>query len=640
LYKNFQFGYKVLILLSQFNRELRMMDRNFNYCKTLTEYHREETLEVNIGGVPLGGMNPIRLQSMVDTDTMDTDATIDQFIRIVKAGADYVRIAVKSTKDAENLREIKAKIRAMGLQTPIVADVHFNPKIAEIAARYVSKVRINPGNFYDKRAQFEQLIYTDEEYRQELVKLEETLTPFINVCKEHDTAIRIGANQGSLSDRIMSRYGDTPAGIVESVMEFLRICKKLDYHKIVISIKSWNTRILVYTVRLMNYKMRLEDMNYPFHIGVTEAGEGEDGRIRSAVGISTLLIDGIGDTIRVSLTEKPENEIPFAKKLVDTVTRRRGHEKIDAPVFAQTNPFEFERRYGRPVRKIGNRRPPVVIAALNGNEIIEVSNLNGKLEPDYYYDGRHIVNRLNKKFPILSLEDYLYNDIYQSTHRFIRTTRKEFVNFRRENPEIVQKLKAERKAVIMLESDNTNRYADMRAFFMIMESIVCRLSVILCGDYKERNLLDLQLKAATDFGGLFIDGYGDGILLSNDNHDIFYSDLKNTSFAILQATRMRITKSEFISCPGCGRTQFDLHKTTLEIKTHFSHLKHLKIGIMGCVVNGPGEMGDADYGFVGSGNGKVNLYKGQKVVKRHIPYEEAVIELERIIRENNDWSED
>jgi (E)-4-hydroxy-3-methylbut-2-enyl-diphosphate synthase len=640
LYKNFQFGYKVLILLSQFNRELRMMDRNFNYCKTLTEYHREETLEVNIGGVPLGGMNPIRLQSMVDTDTMDTEATIDQFIRIVKAGADYVRIAVKSTKDAENLREIKAKIRAMGLQTPIVADVHFNPKIAEIAARYVSKVRINPGNFYDKRAQFEQLIYTDEEYRQELVKLEETLTPFINVCKEHDTAIRIGANQGSLSDRIMSRYGDTPAGIVESVMEFLRICKKLDYHKIVISIKSWNTRILVYTVRLMNYKMRLEDMNYPFHIGVTEAGEGEDGRIRSAVGISTLLIDGIGDTIRVSLTEKPENEIPFAKKLVDTVTRRRGHEKIDAPVFAQTNPFEFERRYGRPVRKIGNRRPPVVIAALNGNEIIEVSNLNGKLEPDYYYDGRHIVNRLNKKFPILSLEDYLYNDIYQSTHRFIRTTRKEFVNFRRENPEIVQKLKAERKAVIMLESDNTNRYADMRAFFMIMESIVCRLSVILCGDYKERNLLDLQLKAATDFGGLFIDGYGDGILLSNDNHDIFYSDLKNTSFAILQATRMRITKSEFISCPGCGRTQFDLHKTTLEIKTHFSHLKHLKIGIMGCVVNGPGEMGDADYGFVGSGNGKVNLYKGQKVVKRHIPYEEAVIELERIIRENNDWSED
>jgi (E)-4-hydroxy-3-methylbut-2-enyl-diphosphate synthase len=597
-------------------------------------------MEVNIGGVPLGGFNPIRLQSMTDTDTMDSDATVDQFIRIVKAGADYVRIAVKTTKDAENLKEIKAKIRALGFQTPIIADVHFNPKIAEIAARYVSKVRINPGNFYDKRAQFEKLIYTDEEYRQELIKLEETLTPFINICKENDTAIRVGANQGSLSDRIMSRYGDTPAGIVESVMEFLRICKKNDFHKIVISIKSWNTRTLVYTVRLMNYKMRLEDMNYPFHIGVTEAGEGEDGRIRSAVGIGTLLIDGIGDTIRVSLTEKPENEIPFAKKLVDVITSRRGHQKIGAPGFAQTNPFEFERRYGRPVRKIGNRRAPVVVADLNGNEILEVSNLNGKLEPDYYYDGRHIINRLNKRFPILSLEDYLYNDIYQSSHRFIRMSRKEFVEFRNENPEIVQKLKAERKAVILLESENSNRYADMRAFFMIMESIVCRLSVILCGQYREKNLLDLQLKAATDFGGLFIDGYGDGILLENEGHDIFYSDLKNTSFAILQATRMRITKSEFISCPGCGRTQFDLHTTTLEIKSHFSHLKHLKIGIMGCVVNGPGEMGDADYGFVGAGNGKINLYKGQKVVKRHIPHEEAVAELEKIIRENNDWVED
>ncbi len=617
-----------------------MKDHNFNYCKTLTEYRREATLEVNIGGVPLGGANPIRIQSMTDTDTMDTDATVDQFIRIVKAGADYVRIAVKTSKDAENLKNIKAKIRELGYQTPIIADVHFSPKVAEIAAQYVSKVRINPGNFYDKRAQFEHIFYNDEEYRQELVKLEEALVPFIETCKENNTTIRIGANQGSLSDRIMSRYGDTPAGIVESVMEFLRICNKCDFHKIVISIKSWNTRMLVYTVRLMNYKMRLEDMNYPFHIGVTEAGEGEDGRIRSAVGIGTLLIDGIGDTIRVSLTEKPENEIPFAKKLVDVITSRKGHEKIDAPSFAQINPFEFERRYGRPVRKIGNRRPPVVIASLNGNEILEVSNLNGKLEPDYYTNGRYIINRLNKRFPILTLEDYLYNDIYQSSHRFIRTSRKEFVEFRENNPEIVQKLKSERKAVILLESDNANRYADMRAFFMIMDSIVCRLSVVLCGQYNEKRLQDLQLKAATDFGGLFIDGYGDGILLENEGNDLFYSDLKNTSFAILQATRMRITKSEFISCPGCGRTQFDLHKTTLEIKNHFSHLRHLKIGIMGCVVNGPGEMGDADYGFVGAGNGKINLYKGQKVVKRHIPFEEAVDELEKIIKENNDWKED
>lgn len=616
-----------------------MKDQNFNYCESLTTYHREETCEVKIGEVPCGGKNPIRIQSMVDTDTLDTEATVEQFIRIVKAGADYVRIAVKSTKDAENLKNIKEAIRARGYKTPIIADVHFNPKVAELSAKYVSKVRINPGNFYDKRAQFEQFNYTDTQYREELAKLEEVLIPFLEICKKHNTAIRIGANQGSLSDRIMSRYGDTPAGIVESVMEFLRICKKVDFSNVVISIKSWNTLMLVYTVRLMNYKMRLEDMNFPFHVGVTEAGEGEDGRIRSAVGIGTLLIDGIGDTIRVSLTENPENEIPFAKRLVEVIESRRGHEKIEAPFFSQPNPFEYERRYGRPVRKIGSRRPPVVIASLNGNSILEVSNLNGKLAPDYYYDGKYIINSKQKKFPILSLEDYLYNDIYQSSQRFIRMTRKEFVEFRKNNPEVVSKLKAERKAVILLESDNKNRYADMRAFFMMLESIVCRLSVILCGHYDESRLSEIQLKAATDFGGLFIDGYGDGILITNESRNIFYSDLKNTSFAILQATRMRITKSEFISCPGCGRTQFDLIKTTKEIKEHFSHLKHLKIGIMGCVVNGPGEMGDADYGFVGSGNGKVNLYKGTKVLKRHIPYADAVEELEKIIRDNGDWVE-
>ncbi|HPR60241.1 MAG TPA: (E)-4-hydroxy-3-methylbut-2-enyl-diphosphate synthase, partial [Prolixibacteraceae bacterium] len=308
-----------------------MKDKNFNYCKTLTEYRREKTNPVDIGGVPLGGLNPIRVQSMTDTDTMDTDATVEQFLRIVKAGADYVRIAVKSTKDAHNLKEIKQRIRSMGIMTPIVADVHFNPKIAEIAARYVSKVRINPGNFYDKRAQFHKYVYSDADYRKELESIEEAIVPFITICKEHGTTVRIGANQGSLSDRIMSRYGDTPAGIVESVMEYLRICHKHDFDKIVISIKSWNTRILVYTVRLMNYKMRLEGMKYPFHIGVTEAGEGQDGRIRSAVGIGTLLIDGIGDTIRVSLTEKPENEIPYAKKLIKVVEDRRDHEHIEAP---------------------------------------------------------------------------------------------------------------------------------------------------------------------------------------------------------------------------------------------------------------------------------------------------------------------
>ncbi len=614
-----------------------MKDRNFNYCPTLTEYRREETLEVNIGGIPLGGNNPIRVQTMTDTETIDTRKTVEQILKFKKAGADYVRVAVETTKEAENLKVIKEQTIAAGCKIPLIADVHFNPKIAKISAKYVSKVRINPGNFYDKRAQFNKIIYSDATYRNELQKLEESFVPFLKVCQKHDTAIRIGANQGSLSDRIMSRYGDTPAGIVESVMEFLRICKKHDFQQVVVSIKSWNTRILVYTVRLMNYKMRLEDMKYPFHIGVTESGEGEDGRIRSAVGISALLIDGLGDTIRVSLTENPEREIPFARKLVAVIDALKGHQPIEVPVFAQTNPFEFERRYGRPVGKIGARKLPVVIASLNGNNIFEVSNLNGRLEPDYYYNGKSILNKKNKRYPVISLKDYLYNDIYQSRSRFIRTNRAEFVEFRRQNPEIVLKLKAERKAVILLESDNANRYADMRGFFMIMESIVCRLAVILVGTYNETRLADFKLKASTDFGGLFIDGYGDGILLENHGNDIFYADQKDTSFAILQATRMRIYKSEFISCPGCGRAQFELQKTTKEVKAHF---EHLKIAVMGCVVNGPGEMCDADYGYVGAGKGNVNLYKGQKVIKRHIPSENAVEELEKIIRENGDWMEE
>lgn len=611
---------------------------NFNYCESLTQYRREITKEVQIGDVPVGGNNPIRIQTMTDTDTGDVDATVKQIISVANRGSDYVRIAVKSEIDAETLKEIKQRVRDEGCPIPIVADVHFNPKIALTAAKYVSKVRINPGNFYDKQKKYNDYNVSDEEYRDELIKIEEAFVPFLKQCKKYGTAIRIGANQGSLSGRIMSRYGDTPLGIVESVMEYIRICEKEDFHDVVISIKSWNVRTLVYTVRLMNYKMRLENLSYPFHIGVTEAGEGEDGRIRSAIGIGTLLIDGIGDTLRVSLTESPENELPFARKLVRLIEARKGHKPFDAPKFAQTNPFEYERRYGRPVRKIGEKRVPVVIASLNGNELIEAQSLNGKRNPDYYSDGTLIMNKKGKKYPILTLEDYLYNDLYRGKIRFLKTNLPEFNRFRKHNPEIVQKLKQERDVVILLESKNDNVYAEMRAFFMTLESIVCRLSVVLCGNYRENNLENLQIKAATDFGGLFIDGYGDGIMIKNKG-DIFYADLKNTSFQILQATRMRLTKTDFISCPGCGRTQFDLQSTTREVKEHFSHLKHLKIGIMGCIVNGPGEMGDADYGFVGSSTGKVTLYKGQKVVKRNIPHSEAVVELENIIKENNDWHE-
>jgi (E)-4-hydroxy-3-methylbut-2-enyl-diphosphate synthase len=516
--------------------------------------------------------------------------------------------------------------------------VQFNPVAAEIAIKYVKKVRINPGNFYDKRAKFEKLTYTDEEYRDELKKIEDRFIPFIRECKARGTALRIGANQGSLSDRIMSRYGDTPAGIVESVMEFLRICKKEDYNNIVISIKSSNTRIMVYTVRLMNYRMRLEDMNYPFHIGVTEAGEGEDGRIKSAVGSGVLLSDGIGDTIRISLTEDPAAEIPFARKLVDHFKGMENHAPITAPLIARTNPFEYERRSNRNVNDIGGKKSAVVIASLNNYTREEVRVLNTGPEPEYYYDGKRILDRQGKKYPILSLEDYLFNDLYSSQMRFVRVDKKEYDLFKTENPEIIEKLKRERKVILIMETDNTNCFAEMRAFFMELDAHICKNPVILHRSYKEDSYERLLIKASIDLGGLLIDGYGDGILISNEGQ-IGYNDLKNLSFGILQASRMRVTKTEFVSCPGCGRTLFDLHETVYEIKKNFSHLKNLKIGVMGCVVNGPGEMGDVDYGFVGAGKDKINLYKGQKLIKRQVDTSKAVEELKKLILEFGEWKD-
>lgn len=615
-----------------------MKDQNFNYVNDLMKYQRQTTQEVRIGNAPVGGDNPIRIQSMTDTDTKDTEKTVEQIIRIIKAGADYVRVAVQGIREAENLKNIRAELDKRGYLTPLIADVHFKPKAAEIAVKYVRKVRINPGNFYDRRAKFEKLNYTDEEYRDELNKIEERFVPFLRLCKEHGTALRIGANQGSLSDRIMSRFGDTPAGIVESVMEFLRICKKENFNDVVISIKSSNTRLMVYTVRQMNYRMRLEQMHFPFHIGVTEAGEGEDGRIKSAVGSGALLADGIGDTIRVSLTEDPAAEIPFAKKLVDQFKGRERHEAITAPYISQTNPFEYERRSNRPVNDIGGKKPVVVVASLNDYTLEEVRSLNSGVEPDYYYDGVNIMDRSGKRFPILSLEDYLYNDLYTSQVRFIRTSKPEYDSMKEDNPEMLEKLKHERTAVIIMETDNLNALAELRAFFMELDAHICKNPVILHCSYNENNYETLLLKASTDLGGLFIDGYGDGILLTNKGNT-GYIELKDLAFGILQASRMRVTKTEFISCPGCGRTLFNLHDTVAEVKHYFRHLSHLKIGVMGCVVNGPGEMGDVDYGYVGSGIAHVNLYKGQKLLKRHVRTEDAVEELKNMMIEYGDWRE-
>jgi len=613
-----------------------MKDQNFNYIESLLEFKRQDTALVKIGKVLLGGGNPIRIQSMTDTDTKDTEATVNQIIRIIDAGADFVRVSVQGIREAENLKYIRAELDLRGYLNPLCADVQFNPVAAEIAIKYVRKVRINPGNFYDKRAKFEKFTYTDEEYREELMKIEDRFIPFVRQCKERGTALRIGANQGSLSDRIMSRYGDTPAGIVESVMEFLRICKKEEYQNIVISIKSSNTRMMVYTVRLMNYRMRLEDMNFPFHIGVTEAGEGEDGRIKSAVGSGALLADGIGDTIRISLTEDPAAEIPFARKLVDVFQGRENHAEIKAPLISRTNPFEYERRSSRPVSDIGGKKPAVVIGSLNHYTRAEIRSLNSGPVPDYFYDGKRIIDHAGKSYPILSLEDYLFNDQYVSQMRFVKINKKYYDVFKVDNPEVIEKLKRERKVILIMETENINCLADMRAFFMELDAHICKNPVILHRSYREDDYENLLIKASTDLGGLFIDGYGDGILLTNEGR-IGYNDLKNLAFGILQASRMRVTKTEFISCPGCGRTLFDLRETVTEIKKNFNHLKNLKIGVMGCVVNGPGEMGDVDYGFVGSGKDKINLYKGQKLIKRHVATENAVEEMKKLMMEYGEW---
>jgi len=614
-----------------------MKDRHFNYVQDLTKYERQETWEVNIGGVGVGGANPIRIQTMTDTSSKDTEATLDQMKRMILAGAEFIRVTVKGMSDAENLKNIAKGMEERGFTTPLIADIHFNPKLAEVAAKYVAKVRINPGNFYDKRAQFSHKIYSDEEYKIELQKIEEKFIPFLNHLKKTNTALRVGANHGSLSDRVMSRYGDTPSGMAESVLEYLRICRKANFNDVVVSIKSSNTRMMVYTVRLLNYKMRLEDMKYPVHLGVTEAGEGEDGRIKSAVGIGALLADGIGDTIRVSLTEDPVKEIPVAQKLVDHFKSFRDHEPITATLFAQTNPFEYERRSTRPVLNMGGEELPVVVADLGERNLNEMIPVRGKLVPDYFLSGNKILDIKGESYPIISLEEYLFESTRWGRMKFIRTNKMEFDRFMERNPEIMMKLKQTRKTVLILESFNKNPMAELRAFFMCLETHIWKVPVILYRRYNEGNLEDLRIKASCDLGGLLIDGYGDGICISNDK--ITFTELKDLSFGLLQASRMRTTKTEFISCPGCGRTLFDLHATTLKVKEHFKHLNHLKIGIMGCVVNGPGEMGDVDYGFVGAGVNKVTLYKGLQPVKRHIPYEEAVEELEQLIRENDDWTD-
>lgn len=556
-------------------------------------YRRRHSSTVQIGNVPLGGDNPIRIQSMTSTSTLDTDASVVQCRRIFDAGADYVRLTAQGVREAHNIGEIRAALHAAGYTKPLVADIHFNPKAAFEAAATTDKVRINPGNFVDAARTFKKLEYTDEEYAAELEKIRRAVVPFLAICREHHTAVRLGVNHGSLSDRIMSRYGDTPAGMVESAMEYLRIFREENFNDVAISIKASNTVIMVETVRRLVAEMDRENMHYPLHLGVTEAGDGEDGRIKSAVGIGTLLAEGIGDTVRVSLSEEPELEIPVARKLVDYITAREGHAPISGCFAKAYNRIAPERRPTNAVGSIGGQNVPVVATALSPADVAAITT-----KPDFF------------------LSDVNWKAVDASDKS------KGFSN----------------DDVLLLTSHHANPVGEIEAFIHRLWDNGCKAPVVVRMSYDDANEEDVQVKAGADFGALLLNGLIDGIVLDAPNLPN-NADAVAYSFGILQAARRRTTKTEYISCPSCGRTLYDLQHAVKEIKAATSHLKGLKIGIMGCIVNGPGEMADADYGYVGAAVGKVSLYKGKECVERNVPQDVALTHLIDLIKANGDWTE-
>ncbi|MES2704509.1 MAG: (E)-4-hydroxy-3-methylbut-2-enyl-diphosphate synthase [Bacteroidota bacterium] len=693
------------------------------YCVSLTEYKRLPTREVKIGDLLLGNGNPIRIQTMTTTDTMDTAATVGQTIRCIEAGAELVRITAPSKKEAENLLNIKNELHARGYHTPLVADIHFTPNAAEIAARIVEKVRVNPGNYVDKK-KFDLIDYTDAEYAAEVARIRDRFTPLVRICKEYGTAMRIGTNHGSLSDRIMSRYGDTPIGMVESAMEFLRIARDESYHQVILSMKSSNPLVMAQAYRLLVQNMQGEFGEcYPLHLGVTEAGDGEDGRIKSAIGIGTLLDDGIGDTIRVSLTEDPEFEIPVCKDIVRRYTVDRANTKFQIPNFdpnskfqipnsnqeipnsSGTNPdpnskfqipnsnqeipnsslpyspFAYQRRNTQNVLNIGSAHVPVVIADYSRSTGLTAHSL----EPvgysydaasdkwhitdsaaDYIYTGSSILSfdlpgtlqvitdypawqaqaYQTRCYPLLQTGDYLLQWEGDTMH---------FVAVQlggNSHDELFAKLKQDPNAVLVVSAGGSNAMVPIRTFIAELMRQQVTTPVIIRVETHERTVDSQLIDLATDAGGLLLDGMGDGVWLVNDVAQMdntrvtgrTYMEVKsneqflnNTAFTILQAARTRISKTEYISCPSCGRTLFDLQETTAKIRAATSHLKGVKIAIMGCIVNGPGEMADADFGYVGSGPGKITLYKGKEVVKRNVPSDIAVGELIQLLRENEAW---
>ena len=611
----------------------------------LFNYRRRSSSPVQVGDLQIGGDAPIRIQSMTTTNTNDTEACVEQAEKIIKAGGELVRLTTQGRREAENLKNINAQLRADGFNTPLVADVHFNANVADVAALYAEKVRVNPGNYVDPARVFKKIEYTDAEYADELKKLEDRFVPFLNICKEHHTAVRIGVNHGSLSDRIMSRYGDTPEGIVESCMEFLRICKKEQFDNVVISIKASNTVIMVRTVRLLVDEMDRNDMHYPLHLGVTEAGEGEDGRIKSAVGIGALLADGIGDTVRVSLSEEPEAEIPVARHLVDYITKHEGHLMVPATASPDFNWLRPERRKTRAAGGIGGSNVPVVIASLPNGQTPTAVEFGADTTPDYIYCGSSLpANRKEGQKYIVDFNAYTgAKDTYPifpyNATPFISSVKADVkflvLQLGAPSEEYLACLKAHPEVVVIAVSNQQNKLGEQRALTHELWNNGLFNPVVFAQMYRHSALekADFQLEAAADMGALMIDGLCDGIWLMNDG-DINVRDIADTSFAILQAARLRTSKTEYISCPGCGRTLYDLRSTIAKIKAATAHMKGLKIGIMGCIVNGPGEMADADYGYVGAGPGKISLYKQKMCVEKAIPESEAVEHLLRFIEED------
>ena len=673
------------------------------YCNSLTEYSRFVTREVNIGDVPMGGNNPIRIQSMTTTDTMDTIGTVEQSIRMVDAGCEYVRITAPSIKEAKNLAEIKKQLRQRGYNVPLVADIHFTPNAAEVAARIVEKVRVNPGNYADKK-KFDQIDYTDLEYQGELDRIYQKFAPLVNICKEYGTAMRIGTNHGSLSDRIMSRYGDTPQGMVESAMEFMRMCETLNYYNLVISMKSSNPQVMVQAYRLLVETMVAEGMNYPLHLGVTEAGDGEDGRIKSAVGIGTLLEDGLGDTVRVSLTEEPEAEAPVAIELVKRYVERKAESEkqkaeeknLSAFTFHLSpthSPYEYKKRHTYEANAfIGGHMVPRVVVDLSKKNLKDAAILNdagylyaplldkynmaeqsvdfvyladelpsfvfpSNLKQLYNYTTWQKLTDKTNCHPVFSLREYSQAGDRSSALNLVKISPADI------DSDEFGSLPFDNSLVFVLETTALHGMADQRGFFFKLEELGLEVPVIVKRSYKfgvwsdafesqkskvksqhelltedlELKTQNLQLYAATDLGALLVDGFGDGIWI--DAPELPANVITSTAFGILQATRSRISKTEYISCPSCGRTLFDLMVTTQMIRSRTSHLKGLKIGIMGCIVNGPGEMADADYGYVGSGTDKITLYRGKEAVKKNISSANALDELIGIIKEDGNWVE-